>query len=73
MNDGKIRTKMADAMMNAVVAAGASGARMSKGTRHVVRRILTSNAAGIGVKFDPSRKKVKKQAPAETAVMKEAV
>jgi hypothetical protein len=73
MNDGKVRTKMADALMNAAITVASKGSKMSRATRHLTRKVLTNDALGIGVKYDPKRAKKKKQVPAESAaMMKEA-
>jgi hypothetical protein len=61
-----IRTKMAEAMLKAC--AEVTGTP-DKGTRKLVRHVLTVSARGVGTKYDSSKKRIK----AETAVeMKEA-
>lgn len=69
-NNGIVRTKMAAAFLAAIAPEQIAGRKLGKVTRSVVHRVLTNNAKGVGVKFDPSRSK-RKQQPAETAVMKE--
>lgn len=58
-----IRTKMASALISAVQQRVKSGKPIPMGTStsRVVRRVLTNNSAGVGVKWDSSRAKIKKQ------------
>lgn len=70
-NNGIVRTKMAEAFAVACDPEALRGVRLSRVSRRVVHRVLTNQAQGIGVLYDPSRKK-KKSSAAETAVMKEA-
>lgn len=56
--DGKIRTKMADALMGAFYKAAARGQKTGK----VGHRVLTNIAKDTGVKYDPMRGKRQKAA-----------
>lgn len=64
-----VRTKMAEAFCVACSPDALRGRKLSRTARVVVHRVLTNTARGVGVKFDPSKRKIK----AESAVvMKEA-
>lgn len=69
MTNGIVRTKMAQAFAMACTPDNLRGVRLGKVSRRVVHRVLTNVAAGVGVKYDPSRKNKK---AAVSAVMKEA-
>lgn len=63
--NGIVRTTLAAAFVTAADPENLRGKRLNKTARKVVHRVLTNKALGVGVKFDPSRKKKPK---AETAV-----
>ena len=65
-----VRTKLAAAFMAAISPEQLAGRKLGRTTRKVVHRVLTNNAMGVGVKYDPSRKSKKQQA-AVSAVGKE--
>jgi hypothetical protein len=64
-NNGVIRTKMAEALISAVV--------NGRKTGRIGRVILTKMAEGKGVKYDPARAVKRKQAKADSAVMMKGV
>jgi hypothetical protein len=59
--NGIIRTKLAAALLAAVMEGGARG----KNPGRLGKRVLTNNAKGVGIKFDPARGN--RRRPAESA------
>lgn len=75
VNNGIVRTVMGQAFADACCPDALRGKKLSRTSRKVVHRVLTDMAMGVGVKFDPSRKRAKKNAKqqaADSAVMKVA-